>query len=224
MRIAFTLLFLLPTLTLSAQYAKGEWYLSGNTMASAEFNRVSDINFDQISVVTALIGTFVSDNFLLGLNVGYFNFGGNPLLMGDNSQFIISPLARYYFSAFRLPATLYAEAGLGAVNTGFGGSPFRADAQFGFGAERVVAPGVVATARLLYFARNDLQNTFSGVLGFNLLPGRFEKPTEVLPLTRGTISRRRRWVLSTVSGNPKSSAGISSCNSTRRWVFSSGTA
>ncbi len=154
---------LLFTVTLSAQYERGNWYLSaGSETSSAGLRQPLTLN-------DAGVGYFVRDRFLLGIraSAGYFNED----FEGGNAR--INPYARYYLPSKKQNLSYFAELG-GKLGYGYRGDHSLTAA---VGLEYQVVPGVMFTASLNYKTANKYAPQSLGLdMGLNVILGERYEP------------------------------------------------
>ena len=186
-------LCLVLTLSLSAQERKGNWYLSGNTQLAYNSTKSGDDTFSQqtegVGFSSFRSGYFITNRLLLGTRTEYASRSNDPNQFGGaRNSLVFQPFVRYYFlDAGAKPISFFGELGFGTI--GFGeGYGFETDFHLGLGAERALAPGVLATANLNYDANADGINYTNLVIGLNVLSGQLAGIGRTASVEAGTFS------------------------------------
>lgn len=194
MKPILTLLILLVPLVLSAQYQKGDWYLSGRSNVSgiAPFNSDETNTSSSLGINAILLGKFITDRLVIGAGTS-FNLGINDVFNNEKFRLVLRPYARYYFVAKdERKTSFFTEAGIGAFSVFSGQDFFTKDYNLSAGAERQLAPGLLATATLVYFRTDNFNSdVISFGLGANILVGQLEKSP--INLRRGLITSRANF-------------------------------
>lgn len=207
MKAPFTLFFILFTLTLSAQYEKGNWYLDGATNAGYGHslnNRAFSLS--AVSASSYRLGQFSTDRILVGMDISFVSVFGQSSFTGV-TNLELRPFARYYFpGSEQRKVSYFGEAGFGRVGLFGGDQGFETDFHFGGGAEVSLRPGILGTASLRYNAYADGLNYTNLTLGLNVLTGQLENSGSAVSLSEGVISLRAR--LGAISYGRMSSNGL----------------
>ncbi len=162
--------FLLATLSLNAQYEKGNWYLNADAGLQTVTSRlgVGDLLGSSFSG-----GFFLENNLMLGARLEL-----GSLLEDDltTTHYRIEPFVRYYLPTDRVRRLRYfAEIGAGLLFE----RNLQVNLRGGIGAEYQLAPGIMATAGLRYNTVGE--NRPSGLtldFGVNLLFGDLERTNQ----------------------------------------------
>jgi len=153
---------LLLSTALSAQYERGNWYLSADSQSEGLGTRLG-------AGARTGVGYFVKDRFLVGTRVETGeNFSG---FTGGDSW--VNPFARYYFPSKKTNLSFFAEAGAGLGFGRRGGL----SATAAVGAEYQLAPGAMLTASLEYATKDeDFDHRLGLNLGLSVILGEAYKP------------------------------------------------
>jgi len=165
MRVLFFLFCcLLFTVTLSAQYEQGNWYLDTDT-------NISGLSSSDGTRVETGVGFFVKNRFLVGARLETGNgFGG---IRGGDVW--VNPFVRYYLPTKNSNLSFFAEAGAGLGFGRRGGRSFTA----AFGAEYQLGPGIMLTGALGYTSESEFFGHQLGLnLGLNVILGKKYRPAD----------------------------------------------
>ena len=199
------------TLSLSAQERRGNWYLSGATQLEYDNLKSGDDifsrQFEGVRFSAFRSGYFLTNRLLVGTRTEYASVYNDPNFSGKGQNSLsFQPFVRYYFiDAGAGPTSFFGELGFGTI--GFGeGYGFETDFHLGLGAERMLAPGVLATANLNYNANADGINYTNLVVGLNVLSGQLAGVGRTASVGAGTVSTAGQLVNASYGRN--SSGGL----------------
>ena len=200
MRYFCTGIFLLFTLTLSAQYDRGRGYFSGNTTGSW---RVTEYQLPMIPGIPDIggptkvrttefrslrTGYFLLDRLLIGARLDYFRRVDPSSSSNDFGFLLLQPFARYYVTADPdRRVNFFGELGFGTVGIG-DADGFETDFHLGTGAEIRLRPGILGTANLNYNANASGLNFTTLDLGLNVLTGQLAGTSLPAQLAAGTLT------------------------------------
>ncbi|MFT6000536.1 MAG: outer membrane protein W [Neolewinella sp.] len=192
MKSTITLFIVLFTLSLSAQYQKGNWYLDGAT--NAGYQRSVGKNTPDGSSFFAnafRAGYFFTDRLLVGSRVSFLSYSDQVFIEG-NTILQLRPFARYYFpGGDQRKVRFFGDVGFGTFDL-FSKYILETDFHFGGGAEISLKPGIQGTANLRYDANADGLNFTNLTFGLNVLMGQLENAGAAVSLTAGTFMAQTR--------------------------------
>jgi hypothetical protein len=192
MKFLTTLFVLLFTLSLSAQYQKGNLYLDGGSQLDF-LNNVgnSSLGINVAAANASQFGYFFTDRLLVGTSINAYNISTGDFSVSEGAfQLQLKPFVRYYFPAKNGGRfNFFGDVGFGTqtFSNGFN-SGFETDFHFGGGAEIFLQPGIVGTVGLQYDANASGLNFTNLNLGLNVLLGQLENSDSPVALTSRTVT------------------------------------
>jgi opacity protein-like surface antigen len=205
------LFFVFLTFTLTAQDRRGSWLIDGGSNMSFSDTRIEELmlaggggipvprptsDHQLLSASSHHTGYFLTDRFLVGSRIFYskFTIESDNFLSDEEGRLTLRPFLRYYLLQ---PASgkfrAFGELGFGTIGAGRGEN-WETDFHLGIGAERVLAPDVLASANLNYEAMASGMNFTTLTLGLHTLTGQLTAARNANPMRAGSFATDAQWL------------------------------